>query len=69
MKRFFSFLLGAIVGSTLGAILALLVTPYSGEELRAQAREASMAKRIQMEARLRELRGPRPAAPASEKPQ
>jgi hypothetical protein len=44
----------------------LLITPYSGEELRAQAREAALAKRAQLEARLREMRAGGGAAP--EKP-
>ncbi len=56
MKRFFSFVLGATIGAVASATVALLVTPYSGEELRAQAREAALAKRAQLEARLRELR-------------
>jgi gas vesicle protein len=35
--------------------MALLLTPYSGEELRELAREAAYAKREQLEARMREL--------------
>jgi gas vesicle protein len=56
MKRFLSFVLGTLIGAVAGATVALIVTPYSGEELRAQAREAAVAKRAQLEARLRELR-------------
>lgn len=63
MKRFFSFILGALIGALAGATVALLVTPYSGEELRAQAREAALAKRAQLEARLRDLRTPGGASP------
>ncbi len=63
MKRFFSFILGTIIGALAGATVALLVTPYSGEELRAQAREAALAKRAQLEARLRDLRTSGGAAP------
>jgi len=66
MKRFLSFVLGATIGAVAGATLALLITPYSGEELRAQAREAALAKRAQLEARLREMRAGSSAAP--EKP-
>ena len=67
MKRFLSFVLGAVIGAAAGATVALLVTPYSGEELRAQAREAALAKRAQLEARLRELRTAS-GAPTPEKP-
>ncbi len=63
MKRFFSFILGAMIGAIAGATVALLVTPYSGEELRAQASEAALAKRAQLEARLRDLRSSSGAAP------
>jgi len=58
MNRFVSFLAGSLLGAAAGAALALLFTPYSGEELREMAREAAYAKREQMEARLRELRSP-----------
>ncbi|MCX6025362.1 MAG: YtxH domain-containing protein [Chloroflexi bacterium] len=67
MKRFFSFVLGAVIGAVAGATIALLITPYSGEQLRAQAREAALAKRAQLEARLRDLRTTGGAA-APEKP-
>ncbi len=63
MKRFFSFILGAIIGALAGATIALLVTPYSGEELRAQASEAALAKRAQLEARLRDMRASGGATP------
>jgi gas vesicle protein len=59
MNRFVSFLAGSMMGAAVGAALALLFTPYSGEELREMAREAAYTKREQMEARLRELRSPR----------
>jgi len=63
MKRFLSFVLGALIGAIAGATVALLITPYSGEELRVQAREAALAKRAQLEARLREMRSSGGAAP------
>jgi gas vesicle protein len=66
MKRFLSFVLGVTIGAVAGATMALLITPYSGEQLRAQAREAALAKRAQLEARLREMRTTGRAAP--EKP-
>ncbi len=38
MKQFFAFLMGAFIGALIGAVLALLFTPRSGEELRQQVR-------------------------------
>jgi gas vesicle protein len=61
MNRFVSFLAGSMMGAAVGAALALLFTPYSGEELREMARESAYARREQLEARLRELRAPRRA--------
>jgi gas vesicle protein len=55
MRSFFSFLAGSVMGAAVGAAVALLMTPYSGEELRELAREAAYAKRGQLEARIREL--------------
>jgi gas vesicle protein len=55
MSRFFSFVAGTVMGAAVGAAVALLLTPYSGEELRELAREAAYAKREQLEARIREL--------------
>jgi gas vesicle protein len=65
MKRLFSFMVGSVLGAAVGASLALLVTPYSGEELRELAREAAYAKREQLRTGLRELRsrGVRSTAP------
>ena len=37
MNKLFSFLAGALAGSLVGAVLVLLLTPASGEELRAEA--------------------------------
>jgi gas vesicle protein len=55
MRSFFSFLAGSVMGAAVGAAMALLLTPYSGEELRELASEAAYAKREQLEARIREL--------------
>jgi gas vesicle protein len=66
MNRFVSFLAGSMMGAAVGAALALLFTPYSGEELREMAREAAYTKREQMEARLRELRSPHHATTLDE---
>jgi gas vesicle protein len=64
MGRFFSFVAGSVMGAAVGAAMALLLTPYSGEELRELAREAAYAKREQLEARMRDLQESRrrPAA-------
>jgi gas vesicle protein len=66
MRNFFSFLAGSIMGAAVGAAAALLLTPYSGEELREMAREAAYAKREQLEARMRELQESRQRASAPE---
>jgi gas vesicle protein len=66
MRNFFSFLAGSIMGAAVGAAAALLLTPYSGEELREMAREAAYAKREQLEARMRELQESRHRASAPE---
>ena len=39
MRKFLSFLGGTLMGALVGATLALLLTPNSGETLRAQIRE------------------------------
>lgn len=73
MKRFFSFIVGALMGGLVGAVLALLLAPAAGEELRAQMRlrgerlaeevkKAAAARRAELEEQLAALR-----APASEK--
>jgi gas vesicle protein len=66
MNRFVSFLAGSMMGAAIGASLALLFTPYSGDELREMAREAAYTRREQMEARLRDLRSARRAAAPDE---
>ena len=66
MTRFFSFVAGSVMGAAVGAALALLFTPYSGEELRELAREAAYAKREQLEARMRELQESRKRSSAPE---
>lgn len=39
MRRFFSFLLGTITGALVGAAVALLIAPSSGDELKARAKD------------------------------
>ena len=71
MKKILSFTIGALVGGLVGATLALLFTPESGVELRAQIRDragsfsdeirqAVTSKRIELQDRLESLRTPKP---------
>ena len=68
MRRFTSFIAGAMCGALIGSITAILLAPYSGEELREQfqartsafreeVREAYNARVAQLEAELEQLRG------------
>ena len=70
MRRMFGFLIGIFVGSLVGATIALLLAPESGEELRSQLRErgqgfmgeiknAADTRRIELKDRLEVLRTPR----------
>jgi gas vesicle protein len=70
MKRTFSFIIGILTGSLIGATLALLFAPSSGEELRGQIRDrseslvsdirqAASTKRIELQERLETLRTPK----------
>ncbi len=67
MKRVTNFLVGFIIGGTLGAAIGLLLTPTSGDELRARFQErvsdiqrevqaAAAARRAELEAQLAALR-------------
>jgi gas vesicle protein len=67
MRRFMSYLAGSICGAILGSVLALLLAPVSGQDLRQRARdrliglgdevrEAYDARREQLEAELESLR-------------
>jgi gas vesicle protein len=66
----FGFLIGIFVGSLVGAVIALLLAPDSGERLRAQLRDRGQnfltdvrhsadARRIELRGRLETLRSPR----------
>ncbi|HEY57605.1 MAG TPA: YtxH domain-containing protein [Anaerolineae bacterium] len=68
MRKFFAFLSGTLTGAAVGAVMALLLAPAPGEELREQAlqrmaslrqeiREAAAARRAELEAELARLRG------------
>ena len=70
MRRVFGFLIGATIGGLVGATLALLFAPASGEEVRTQIssraqlfaadiRQAASTKRIELQERLEVLRAPK----------
>ena len=70
MRRMFGFLMGMFVGGLVGAVLALLLAPESGENLRGQLRDRGQnflndvrhsadARRIELRGRLESLRAPR----------
>jgi len=70
MNRTFNFLFGALIGGLVGATVALLLTPASGEELRSQMRmraeniraditEAAAERRAELEQQLSALRAPK----------
>lgn len=70
MRKMFGFLIGIFVGALVGSTVTLLLTPESGDELRAQIRvrgqgfanqirSASDERRIELRDRLDVLRAPR----------
>lgn len=70
MRRFFSLLSGIFMGALVGATLAILLAPESGESLRAELRErashfredvmnAAAARRAELEEQLNALRAPK----------
>ena len=75
MRKIIAFIAGSALGGFVGATLAVLLTPYSGEELRlkfqsryddirSQVAEAGAARRAELEQQLQVLRSPRrPPAP------
>ncbi len=69
MRRIFNFFIGAVVGGFVGATVALIFTPASGDEVRSQIidrtqafasdiRQAASTKRIELQERLETLRNP-----------
>ena len=67
MSKFAEFLKGLVWGGLVGSALVLLLTPYSGEELksritgftqnvRTEVQQAGLAKREELEAQLKQLR-------------
>lgn len=69
MKRIFSFMMGTLIGAMVGAILAILLTPQSGDDLRGGMRErvmklqedlksAARSRKTELEKQLAKLRRP-----------
>ena len=70
MNRTFNFLFGALIGGLVGATVAILLTPASGEEIRSQMKmradhiradvqEAAAERRTELEQQLAALRSPK----------
>lgn len=70
MRKFFSFLMGTVMGALVGATVALLLAPESGKELRGGIRqrfmalqeelgEAAASRKIELEKQLANLRQPK----------
>jgi len=70
MRRFSTFIVGAVCGALVGSVTAIFLAPESGEQLRQQIRErtgafrdevqsAYTARLTQLEAELEKLRKPR----------
>lgn len=68
MQKALNLVLGFVLGSLVGSSLALLLTPYSGDELRSEVKEytrqiknevqqAANARRYELERELADLRG------------
>ena len=66
MKKAMAFIFGAVLGGVLGGITALMLAPYSGEDLRTviqkevdniqiEIKEAAQKKRAELEEQLDEL--------------
>ena len=66
MKKAMAFIFGAVLGGVLGGITTLMLTPYSGEDLRTiiqkevdniqiEIKEAAQKKRAELEEQLDEL--------------
>ncbi len=66
MKKAMAFIFGAVLGGVLGGVTALLLAPYSGDELRTviqkevdniqiEIKEAAQKKRTELEEQLDEL--------------
>lgn len=73
MRRMFGFLIGILAGGLVGAVLALLLAPEFGENLRSQLRDrgqgfmneirnSANSRRIELRHRLDAMREPREIA-------
>ncbi len=73
MRRTLSFFIGVLLGSLAGAVVALLLAPESGADLRnrlreradnlvSEIRQAAATKRIELQERLDTLRAPKAQA-------
>jgi gas vesicle protein len=73
MKGFLNFMSGAALGSIVGAALAILLAPTSGDDLRSQMQErvqyiqaemksAAATRRTELEQQLATMRAPRTEA-------
>jgi gas vesicle protein len=69
MKKLINFIFGAIMGGLVGATVALLLAPSSGDDLRSEMRqrigsfqkelgEAVSQRKVELETRLNEMRKP-----------
>ena len=78
MRRIISFLMGAAGGALVGATLAILLAPFSGEDLRSELRsranrfrnelkEAAQQRRSELERQLQALRQPHKEIPIEER--
>ncbi len=77
MRRMFNFLLGAGIGALVGATIAVLLAPSSGDDLRAEVRarfgrfrnelrEAASQRREELERQLQRMRLPQGEIPLKE---
>ena len=66
MRKAMAFVIGAVMGGVIGALSALLLTPYSGKELKtalqnevdkisAEIKDAAIQKRAELENQLEEM--------------
>jgi len=73
MRKIFGFLTGIIMGGLVGAVVAILLAPYSGEELRNEVRQrvrafqddlnqAMSESRVELEKKLSDMRQPKESA-------
>jgi gas vesicle protein len=70
MRKAMAFIFGAVLGGVLGGLTALLLAPYSGEEMRKviqqnidniqlEIKEAAVQKRAELEDQLQDMINPK----------